>query len=148
MAEIAVGAREETRSTMTYNDRAITYTGDLANYNYDSILRDKQGNISSLFQLADYFVDADPIFRGIINGVYTPFALSGEFRLVGANEQVKAKYLDYYERIHLKDRMRSIFYQYFKYGNVYCYLMEDGNIITLPVHLIRIANVMIGGEPV
>ena len=32
--------------------------------------------------------------------------------------------------------------------NVYCYLMEDGNIITLPVHLVRIANVMIGGEPV
>ena len=81
--------------------------------------------------------------------MYTPFALSGEFRLVGANEQVKAKYLDYYDRIHLKDRMRSIFYQYFKYGNVYCYLMEDGNLITLlPVHLIRIANVMIGGEPV
>jgi hypothetical protein len=37
---------------------------------------------------------------------------------------------------------------YFKYANVYCYLMEDGNLITLPVHLIRIANVMIGGEPV
>ena len=44
--------------------------------------------------------------------------------------------------------MRSIFYQYFKYGNVYCYLMEDGNIITLPVHLVRIANVVVGGEPV
>ena len=87
-----MGAKEETHSTMTYNDRAITYTGDLASYDYDSILRDKQGNISSLFQLADYYVDADPIFRGIINGVYTPFALSGEFRLVGANEQVKTKY--------------------------------------------------------
>ena len=61
--EIAVGAKEETHSTMTYNDRAITYTGDLASYDYDSILRDKQGNISSLFQLADYYVDADPIFR-------------------------------------------------------------------------------------
>lgn len=47
-----------------------------------------------------------------------------------------------------RTNMRSIFYQYFKYGNVYCYLMEDGNLITLPVHLIRIANVMIGGEPV
>lgn len=85
---------------MTYNDRAITYTGDLASYDYDSILRDKQGNINSLFQLADYYVDADPIFRGIINGVYTPFALSGEFRLVGANEQVKAKYTQK-ERISL-----------------------------------------------
>ena len=74
-AEIAVGAEEETRPTMTYNDRAITYTGDLASYDYDSILRDKQGNINSLFQLADYYVDADPIFRGIINGVYPEYAL-------------------------------------------------------------------------
>ena len=32
--------------------------------------------------------------------------------------------------------------------NVFIYLLEDGSIITLPVHLIRIANVMIGGEPV
>lgn len=44
--------------------------------------------------------------------------------------------------------MRSIFLQYFKYGNVFIYLLEDGSIITLPVHLIRVANVMIGGEPV
>ena len=28
------------------------------------------------------------------------------------------------------------------------YLLEDGRIITLPVHLVRIANVMIGNEPV
>lgn len=29
--------------------------------------------------------------------------------------------MEYYDRIHLRDRMRSIFYQYFKYGNVFCY---------------------------
>ena len=146
-AVIAVGAKDEA-STMTYNDKTITYSGDLASYDYDAILRDKQRSINSLYELADYYVDADPIFRGIINGVYVPFSLSDDFRLVGASEQTKAKYLEYYDRIHLKDRMRSIFYQYFKYGNVYCYLMEDGNIITLPVHLVRIANVMVGGEPV
>lgn len=109
---------------MTYNDKTITYSGDLASYDYDAILRDKQRNINSLYELADYYVDADPIFRGIINGVYVPFSLSDDFRLVGANEQTKAKYLEYYDRIHLKDRMRSIFYQYFKYvtklmGHVY-----------------------------
>ena len=125
---------------MTYNDKTITYSGDLASYDYDAILRDKQRNINSLHELVDYYVDADPIFRGIINGVYVPFSLSDDFRLVGANEQTKAKYLEYYDRIHLKDRMRSIFYQYFKYGNVYCYLMEDGNIITLPVHMIWIRS--------
>ena len=142
-----MGAKDDA-STMTYNDKTITYSGDLASYDYDAILRDKQRNINSLYELADYYVDADPIFRGIINGVYVPFSLSDDFRLVGANEQTKAKYMAYYDRIHLKDRMRSIFYQYYKYGNVFCYLMEDGNIITLPVHLVRIANVMIGGEPV
>lgn len=146
--EIAVGAKDTTPSTMTYSDKAITYSGDIASYDYDAILRDKQRNITRLYELADYFADSDPIFRGIIYGVYTPFALNGDFRLVGANEQVKAKYMEYYDRIHLRDRMRSIFYQYFKYANVYVYLMEDGNLITLPVHLVRIANVMIGGEPV
>ena len=109
---------------MTYNDKTITYSGDLASYDYDAILRDKQRNINSLYELADYYVDADPIFRGIIKGVYVPFSLSDDYRLVGANEQTKAKSLAYYD------------------------LMEDGNIITLPVHLVRIANVMIGGEPV
>lgn len=133
---------------MTYNDKSVTFTGDLADYDYDAILRDKQRNIIRLYELADYFVDADPIFRGIIKGVYTPFALHTPYRLVGANEKTKAKFEEYYERIHLHDRMRSIYYQYFKYGNVYIYLMEDGSLITLPVHLVRIANVMVGGEPV
>lgn len=26
--------------------------------------------------------------------------------------------------------------------------MQDGSLITLPIHLIRIANVMVGGEPI
>ena len=145
--EIAVGAAKDDVS-ITFNNRNITYTGDLASYDYDTILRDKQTNIVSLFQLSDYYVDADPLYRGIIKEVYTPFSIADDFRLVGANEKVKKKYLDYYDRIHLKDKMRSIFLQYYKYGNVYVYLMEDGSLITLPVHMIRIANVMVDGEPV
>ena len=133
---------------MTFNDKTITYAGDLADYDYSAILRDKQRNIVRLFELADYFVDADPIFRGIIKGVYTPFALHSPFRLVGASEKTKEKYQEYYDRIHLLDRMRSIYYQYFKYGNVYVYLMDDGSLITLPVHMVRISNVMVCGEPV
>lgn len=93
-------------------------------------------------------MDADPIYRGIIKEVYTPFSISDNYRLIGASEQVKQKYEDYYEKIHLKDKMMNIFFQYYKYGNVYVYLMEDGSIITLPVHLIRIANIMVNGEPV
>ena len=105
-AVMAVGAKDDA-STMTYNDKTITYSGDLASYDYDAILRDKQRSINSLYKLADYYVDADPIFRGIINGVYVPFSLSDDFRLVGASEQTKAKYLEYYDRIHLKDRFPS-----------------------------------------
>lgn len=117
--EVAVGASDA--SVMTYNDKSITFTGDLTDYDYNSILRDKQRNITRLYELSDYFVDADPIYRGIIRGVYTPFAMHTPYRLVGANEKTKQKYQEYYERIHLHDRMRSIFFQYFKYGNVFVY---------------------------
>lgn len=131
----------------TYDNRNITFTGDLADYDYDAILRDKQGNINSLFELSDYYVDKDPIYRGIIKGVYTAFSVS-DWKLIGANEKTKEKYEDYYRRINLRDRMSSIFYQYYKYGNVYIYLMDDGSIITLPVHKCRISNMMLNGEPI
>ncbi|MBQ6255878.1 MAG: hypothetical protein IJJ60_04745 [Clostridia bacterium] len=78
--EVAVGARDDGQSKMTFNDKSITFTGDLASYDYDSILRDKQRYINSLYELSDYFVDADPIYRGIIKGVYTPFALADDWR--------------------------------------------------------------------
>lgn len=145
--KFAIGA-EGDDVTITFNDRNITFTGDLTNYDYNAILRDKQRNIYKLFELSDYFVDADPIYRGIIKEVYSPFSMSDHYRLIGANEKVKQKYLDYYDRIHLEDVMRSIFYQYWKYGNVYIYLKDDGTLETLPVHLVRISNVMVNGEPV
>lgn len=67
--------------------------------------------------------------------------------MVGANDKVRQKYEDYYERINLRDKMGSIFLQYYKYGQAYVYLMEDGNIITLPVHKCRISNMAVNGEP-
>ena len=143
----AIGATKDD-ITITFNDKNITYTGDLAQYDYNAILRDKQRNIYQLFELSDYFVDADPIYRGIIKEVYSPFSMADHYRQIGANEKVKQKYLDYYDRIHLEDVMRSIFYQYWKYANVYIYLKDDGTISTLPVHLVRISNVMVNGEPV
>ena len=131
----------------TYNDSNITFSGELEDYDYEGILRDKQRNIVRLYELADYFVDSDPLVHGIIKGVYTPFSIS-RWKLVGTDEKIKKKYEEYYERINLHDRMDSIFYQYYKYGNVYIYLQEDGNIVTLPVHKTRISNMMINGEPV
>lgn len=86
------------------------------------------------------------MFRGIIKNVYTPFSV-GEWRLVGASERVKQKYEQHYERINLQDFMWSAFYQYFKYGQVFIYLMNDGRLITLPPHRCRIMNVLIDGDP-
>lgn len=91
-------------------------------------------------------MDSDPIFRGIVKNVYTPFSVS-DWRLVGASERTKAKYEQYYERIRLRDVMWSVFYQYYKYGQAFIYLMDDGRLITLPPHRCRIMNVMIDGEP-
>ena len=36
--------------TITFNDKNITYRGDLASYDYDAILRNKQENIYRLFE--------------------------------------------------------------------------------------------------
>ena len=109
---------EDSKFTHAYDNRNITFTGDLSDYDYDSMLRDKQKNINRFYELADYYVDKDPIIRGIIRGVYTAFSMS-DWKLIGTNEKTKEKYQAYYERIGLRDRMASIFYQYFKYANVY-----------------------------
>lgn len=143
----ATALEDHSDTSHTYDDRNITFTGELADYDYDTILRDKQHNIVQLFQLSDYYTDEDPLVHGIIKGVYTPFAMS-PWKLTGTDEKIKKKYEEYYARINLKDRMRSIFFQLAKYANVYIYLQEDGNILTLPVHKTRISNIMINGEPV
>lgn len=148
-ADVAVGANSSDGSiSSTYSDKNITFTGEVTGLDYATILRDKQANINSLYQLSDYYVDADPIYRGIIKEVYTPFSIVDDYRLVGANESVKKKYEDYYERINLRNVMESVFLSYYKYANVYIYLMPDGRIITLPPHLIRISNVTVGTQPV
>lgn len=108
--KMVVGASQPKYEYMlTFDNRNITSQTVISDYDFDKILRDKQANIVSLYELANYYVDKDPIFHGIIKGVYTPFAC-GDWVLVGANDQVRKKYEDYYERIHLKDRMNSIFY--------------------------------------
>lgn len=45
----AVGAKGDD-VTITFNDRNITFSGDLATYDYNQILRDKQRNIYRLFE--------------------------------------------------------------------------------------------------
>lgn len=150
--DYAIGVLKETAPDVkffeTFNDSNITFSGSLVGYNYTNILRDKQKNIVELYKLSDYYYDADPIYGGVIKHVYVPFSMISPYRLVGADEKVIAKYQAYYDRINLRDKMESIFLQRYKYGNVFIYIMPDGNIITLPVHKCRIANMALNGEPI
>lgn len=144
---IDMTASEDGNLLQTFNDSNITFSGSISGFDYDSILRDKQKNIYELYKLSDYFSDADPLYKGIIKHVYTPFASSVPFRLIGGDQKTREKYLTYYERINIRKKIESIMYQYFKYGNVFIYVM-DGNIITLPVHKCRVASMSIDGNPI
>ena len=130
-----------------YADRSITYNGSLQNLNIDSILRDKQGHINDLYQLADYYVDAEELVGSAVKKIFVPFSISDGWTLTGGNEKTRAKYLDWFERIHFEEKLESWFYQYYLFANVYFALMEDGDIITLPPHLCRITNVLVNGNP-
>lgn len=149
--EYAVGITKDNAQDVdmfrTFNDSSITFSGGLVGYNYTDILRDKQKNIISLYQLSDYYYDADPIYGGVIKHVYLPFSMISPYKLVGASQATIKKYEEYYERINLRDKMESIFLQRYKYANVFVYIMPDGNIITLPVHKCRITNMALNGEP-
>ena len=44
--DVAVGSSDDGSGTiMTFNDKNITYSGELAKFDYDKVLRDKQTNI-------------------------------------------------------------------------------------------------------
>lgn len=147
--ELAWGAKvNQDYQIATYDNKSITYKGEIKGFDYDRILRDKQKHIYDLYALSDYFVDKDQIYRGIIKNVYVPFSLSGGWKLTGSNEKTKAKYLEHYKSIGFGDIARSIFLQNYKYENVYVYLKNDGSLITLPVHKIRVSDVCANGEPV
>ena len=134
--------------TSSFPERYIGFHGNLKEYDYDAILRDKEGNMDKIYMLADYYVDKDPLIRGIIKEVYTPFSVSGKWKLVGKGEYEKRSCLEYYRRIGLDQFMRAVMYQYYKYGNVYIYMMPDGHLVTMPVKRMRIGNVTVNGTPI
>lgn len=49
--------------------------------------------------------------------------------------------------MRLREKLEGIALEYFKYGNVFCYLL-DGQLITLPVHKCKIGNVALNGKPI
>ena len=75
----------------SYENKDFTFRGEVKNYNYNNILKDKQSNIYKLYELANYYVDADEIVSGIVKRVLTPFSLSSGWKLVGSSENTKKK---------------------------------------------------------
>ena len=142
-----IGAANQVESSLrAFDNSNITYSSGLSSANYDDILRDKQSNIDTLYQLADYYCDADPIVRGIIKGVYVPFS-STKWYLTGENEKTIAIFEEQYRQMRLNELIDDMFLQYWKYGNVYTYIWQ-GNIMTLPPHKCKIGNTMLNGTPI
>lgn len=133
--------------TGTFNERSITFNGSLSNYDYEALLRQKQQNINKFYELGDYFVDADDLVGGAVRHILVPFSLIDGWYLTGGTQQTQDKYLEWFERISLNEKLRSWFYQYYVFYNVYFSLMEDGDLVTLPPHLMRITNVSVNGNP-
>lgn len=147
--DVVVGARGDNDEIQiqSFNNNNITYSGELVGYDYASILRDKQNNIINLYRQADYYVDADPIVRGIVKHVFTPYSCCSPWVLHGAGEKTCKLFEDHYRKMRLQEKLEGIFYEYWKYGNVYLYL-HKGHLITLPVHKCKIGNVALNGRPI
>ena len=145
---IVVGAgKDEDKILQTFDNTNFTFSGELSDYDYVSILRNKQDNITSLYQLSDYYTDADAIVHGIIKHVFVPFSTCSDWYLTGSKEKTYDLFYEQYKRMRLREKIQSIFLELWKYNNVCCYL-KDGDLITLPVHKWRIGNVAFNGTPI
>lgn len=143
----AIAASLDDNVTLTYADRNITFSGDLQNYDYSKILKQKQSSIFEIYQLADYFLDAEELFGSALKCVYVPFSLTDGWSLAGGTEKVRDKYYEWLDKIHFAEKLESWFLQYYLFGNVFFSIQEDGDIVTLPPNLVRISNVMLNGNP-
>jgi len=145
----AVGADNEkdTITIQSFNNSNFTFTGELTDYDYVNLLRNKQDNIQSFYQLADYYTDADPIVHGIVKHVYVPFSTCSDWYLTGSKDKTYALYEEQYKRMRLREKIDAIMLEIWKYSNVCCYLYH-GDLITLPIHKWRIGNTMFNGTPI
>lgn len=146
---IAVGAGNEKDQVtiQTFNNSNFTFSGELSTYDYVSLLRNKQDNIQSFYQLSDYYTDADPIVHGIIKHVYVPFSTCSDWYLTGSKEKTYALYEEQYKKMRLREKIDSIMLEIWKYSNVCCYLYK-GDLITLPINKWKIGNTTFNGTPI
>lgn len=144
---VGVGKEQDQETIQSFTNSNFTFSGELASYDYVTILRDKQNNIQSFYQLADYYTDADPIVHGIVKHVYVPFSTCSDWYLTGSKKKTYALYEEQYKRMRLREKIDAIMLEIWKYNNVCCYL-KDGDLITLPVNKWRIGNTMFNGTPI
>lgn len=144
---VGAGKEQDMDTIQSFSNSNFTFSGELSDYDYVAILRDKQTNIQSFYQLADYYTDSDPIVHGIIKHVYVPFSTCSGWYLTGSKEKTYALYEEQYKRMRLREKIDAIMLEIWKYNNVCCYL-KDGDLITLPVNKWRIGNTMFNGTPI
>jgi len=146
---ITVGVDKDKDQTtiQSFSNSNFTFSGELSDYDYVSLLRNKQDNIQSFYQLSDYYTDADPIVHGIIKHVYVPFSTCSDWYLTGSKKKTYALYEEQYKRMRLREKIDAIMLELWKYSNVCCYL-HKGDLITLPVNKWRIGNTTFNGTPI
>lgn len=146
---IVVGAGKE-RDEITiqsFSNSNFTFSGELSEFDYVSLLKNKQQNIKQFYQLSDYYTDADPIVHGIVKHVYVPFSTCSDWYLTGSKEKTYELYEQQYKRMRLREKIDAIMLELWKYSNVCCYLYK-GDLITLPVDKWVIGNTTFNGTPI
>ena len=144
---VGAGNEKDTITIQSFNNSNFTFSGELADFDYVSILKNKQDNIQRLYQLMDYYVDADPIVHGIVKHVFVPFSTCSDWYLTGSKKKTYALYEEQYKRMRLREKIDAIFFEAWKYNNVCCYL-HNGDLITLPIHKWVIGNTTFNGTPI
>ena len=145
--EVGADPAKDQITIQSFDNANFTFSGDLVDFDYVNLLRNKQQNITQFYQLSDYYTDADPIIHGIIKHVYVPFSTCSGWYLTGSKEKTYELYEAQYKKMRLREKIDAIMTEIWKYSNVYCYLYK-GDLITLPEMKCRIGNTMFDGTPI
>lgn len=124
--------------------------GDLKGFSLTDILRDTQKfeNLLKLYQLSQYYCNADPIIYSAIHNVLIPFSVT-KWRLQGGTETTRKFYMRYFEEVSINDLLYGIYHDIYIYGVCYIYVdFETGNPQILPPHRIVVSDLSVNGEPV
>jgi len=135
-----------TMGISTFENRTFNTQGCLKGYDTDKLLMNKEVNINRIFELCTYYYSSEPLLSNSVNNVLIPFSMSG-WKLQGASEVVKKKYMDFYNEIDLNCLIRDGFYDFYVYQNVFGY-KRDGWMDIFAPWRIRIASISQNGNPI